>query len=132
MGKGTQRVEWVKGHSGVEGNERADERAKEGVRKGVWRSDPSLATPAGIRQAYQLFQKCKHIKWDRDEVRGLTYLHTDKGPMRYWLHKIGRADHPRCGCGKRRTLHTYSPRGAWKAREGVGKRYGKIGRSAGQ
>ena len=70
---GEKRLEWVKGHSGVEGNERADERAREGVEKGVWRSDPSLATPAGIRQAYQLFQKKRHMKWDRDEVRGLTY-----------------------------------------------------------
>jgi len=93
-------LEWVKGHSGVEGNERADERAREEVERGVWRSDPSLATPAGIRQAYPLFQKKKHMKWDRDEVRGLTYLHTDKGPMRQWLFKIGRAEDPRCGCGE--------------------------------
>ena len=93
-------LEWVKGHSGVEGNERADERAREGVERGVWRSDPSLATPAGIRQAYPLFQKKRHMKWDRDEVRGLTYLHTDKGPMRQWLFRIGRAEDPRCGCGE--------------------------------
>ena len=80
--RGGPNVEWVKGHSGVEGNEQADKRAKEGVDRGVWRSDPSLATPAGIRQAYQLYQRKKHMKWDRDEVRGLTYLHTDRGPMR--------------------------------------------------
>jgi len=46
---------WVKGHSGVKGNEQADERAKEWVMKGQWGSEPSLATPAGIRQAYPLF-----------------------------------------------------------------------------
>jgi len=39
---------WVKGHSGVEGNKRADERAKEWVMKGQWGSEPSIATPAGI------------------------------------------------------------------------------------
>jgi len=93
-------LEWVKGHSGVEGNEQADRRAREGVEKGVWRSDPSLATPAGIRQAYPLFQKKKHMKWDRDEVRGLTYLHTDKGPHKHWMFKIGRAGDSRCGCGE--------------------------------
>ena len=98
MGEGEPKVEWVKGHSGVEGNEQADRRAREGVARGVWESDPSLATPAGIRQTYQLFQK-RHMKWDRDELRGLTYLHTDKGPMRHWLFKIGRAEDPRCGCG---------------------------------
>jgi len=35
---------------GVEGNEQADERAKEWVMKGQWGSEPSIATPAGIRQ----------------------------------------------------------------------------------
>jgi len=99
LGRGRS-VEWIKGHSGIEGNEEADRRAKEGVDGGVWRSDPSLATPAGIRQAYQLYQRKKHMKWDRDEVRGLTYLHTDKGPMRQWLHTIGRVEHPRCRCGE--------------------------------
>jgi len=96
---GVLRLEWVKGHSGVEGNEKADKRAREGVARGVWESDPSLATPAGIRQAYQLFEKKKHMKWDRDELRGLTYLHTDKGPMRHWLFKIGKAEDPKCRCG---------------------------------
>jgi len=103
---GERRLEWVKGHSGVEGNEQADKRAREGVERGVWRSDPSLATPAGIRQAYQLYQKKKHMKWDRDEVRGLTYLHTDRGPMRQWLFKVGKAEHRGAGAGKCRTRHT--------------------------
>ena len=97
---GARSVKWVKGHSGEEGNEQADRRAKEGVDRGVWRSDPSLATPAGIRQTYQLYEKKGHMKWDRDEVRGLTYLHTDRGPMKQWLHKIGKATHPRCECGE--------------------------------
>ena len=85
-------LQWVMGHSGVEGNERADERVREEVERGVWRSDPSLATSAGIRQTYPLFQKKRYMKWDRDEVRSLTYLHTDKGPVRQWLFKIARRD----------------------------------------
>jgi len=51
---------WVKGQRGVEGNERADERAKEGVRSGQWRSEPSIATPAGIRQAFTLSSGGNH------------------------------------------------------------------------
>ena len=91
---------WVKGHSGVEGNELADGRAKEGVRRGQWGSEPSIATPAGIRQAYSLFRREPHLKWDRTELRGLSYLHTDKGPMKAWLHRIGRAEDPFCACGQ--------------------------------
>jgi len=68
--------------------------------RGIWRSDRSLATPAGIRQAYPLYGREPHMKWDRDEVRGLTYLHTDKGPLKAWLFKIGKAEDPFCGCGK--------------------------------
>lgn len=39
----------VKGYSGVERNEEEERRAKEGVMKRIWNSDPSLATPASIR-----------------------------------------------------------------------------------
>ena len=96
---GGKTLMWVKGHSGVEGNERADARAKDAVSKGQWFSTPSLATPAGIRQAYPLYERPMHLKWNRDELRGLTYLHMDRGPMKAWLHKIKRADNGLCSCG---------------------------------
>ena len=68
--------------------------------EGIWNSDQRLATPAGIRQAYPLYSKEPHLKWDRDELRGLTYLHTDKGPLKAWMFKIGRAEDPWCICGE--------------------------------
>ena len=98
--QGGRELAWVKGHSGVEGNERADRRAKGTVMRGQWNLEPSLVTPAGIRQAYPLFDRAPHLKWDRDALRGLSYLHTDRGPMRAWLHQIGRAEDQFCECGE--------------------------------
>jgi len=105
-GKTGLRVEWVKGHSGVEGNELADKRAKEKVMEGIWNSDPSLATPAGIRQAYPLYSREPHLKWDTEELRGLTYLYTDKGPMKEWLFKLGRAETHSAKAARSRTRRT--------------------------
>ena len=56
------RLVWVNGHSGVGGNEVADRRAKGKVTEGMWNSGPSLATPAGIRQAYPLYSREPQIK----------------------------------------------------------------------
>ncbi|KAF8427706.1 hypothetical protein EV426DRAFT_682711 [Tirmania nivea] len=39
----------------------------------------------------------KQTKWNREALRGLTYVVTDRGPQRWWLHKMGRADDPLCG-----------------------------------
>ena len=38
-------------------------------------------------------------EWDRDVLKGHTYICTDRGPFRAWLHKIGRSDSPMCPCG---------------------------------
>ena len=99
-GGGGRSLVWVKGHSGVEGNEEANRRAKDAVMRGQWWSEPSLATPAGIKQAYPLYNRLPHMKWNRDELRGLTYLHTDKGPVRAWLHKFRGAEDPFCVPGE--------------------------------
>jgi len=32
--------------------------------------------------------------WDREALRSLTYIHTDKGHTRQWLYQIGRAPDP--------------------------------------
>jgi len=61
---------------------------------------PSLATPAGIRQAYPLYSRPPHMKWNREELRGLTYLHTGQGPDAAWLHKTRKAEDPFCICGE--------------------------------
>ena len=56
---------WVQGHSGVQGNEEADRRAGREVYLGSPTAQPDIATPAGIRQAYPIHPKSKHLNWNR-------------------------------------------------------------------
>jgi len=90
---------WVKGHDGVEGNERADARAKKEVKRGKRMHKPDIVTPAGIRQEYGLHAGAPaHLKWNRTAIRGLTYMITDKGPQAGWLKEIGKVDDASCPC----------------------------------
>jgi len=92
---------WVKGHDGVEGNERADARAKEEVVRGERMHMPDIVTPAGIRQLFRPHEGAPgHLKWSRMAIRGLTYMITDKGPQAYWLKEIGKADEGSCVCDR--------------------------------
>ena len=77
----------------MEGNERADARAKREVKLGKRMHKPDIVTPAGIRQAYRLHAGAPvHLKWNRTAIRGLTYMITDKRPQAQWLKEIGKLD----------------------------------------
>jgi hypothetical protein len=54
----------------------------------------------GHQTGISALQKPPHKGWDRNALEGLMYLHTDKGPMKAWLHQIGRAPDPFCSCGE--------------------------------
>ena len=34
--------------------------------------------------------------WNRNAFQGLTYIFTDKGPMKVWLHHLGEAEGHKC------------------------------------
>lgn len=42
--------------------------------------------------------KPAHLKWDREALRGLTYITTDRSPLKRWLWVIGRAGDGKCDC----------------------------------
>lgn len=66
---------------------------------GAWLPEPEIATPAGIRQAFTMYTRPTHLKWDRGALRGLISIIMDKGPSKRWLWIIGRAEEGVCGCG---------------------------------
>ena len=90
---------WVKGHSGVEGDEDADFKARETVWVGQRMHLPSIATPAGTRENFPLWKKSSILKWDRISIRGLSYVITGKGPMKSWMEFIKKTDNSVCWYG---------------------------------
>ena len=91
---------WVKGHSDVQGNVEADRRANLRAYGGRVMACPDVMTPAGVRHDFRVHTKPKHLRWSRKAVRGLTFIVTDRGPLRRWLKVIGRRPEDKCDCGE--------------------------------
>ena|SRR5437868_1392658 len=56
---------------------------------------PDIATPAGIRHLTR-GRSFQYKKWDHMALKGLTYIVTDRGPQKWWRHKIGRSETWNC------------------------------------
>ena len=85
------------GHKGGMENKLADYMAKKGTNMGRGRN---IATPAGIRHHVRITHRTKQGReWDRNTLRGYTYIYTDKDPFMHWLHRIGRKESSLYSCG---------------------------------
>ena len=63
---------------------------KRGVAIGRALGLPNIAIPAGIRHHFRVSRRTTQTaNWNREVLKGLTYICTEKGPQRGWLHKIG-------------------------------------------
>lgn len=58
-------------------------------------------TPAGISQEFWANRLTKQVNsWNRNALKDLLWIMTDKGPLQEWLHKIKKAEGNRGYCQK--------------------------------
>ena len=95
---------WVKGHKGIEGNEKADKLCREASILG--HESEGVVTPAGLKAWSRRVRAEARggtgegiLGWSRKAKSAYTWCVTEKGPQRKWLHKIKRTDTPECKCG---------------------------------
>ncbi|KAF8422182.1 hypothetical protein EV426DRAFT_706328 [Tirmania nivea] len=74
-------IAWVRSHIGIPGNEVADKKA----------AFSSTLVPTEL--------KGDTASWNRHALSAYTWLRTDRGPQKQWLHHIGKADSAACTCG---------------------------------
>lgn len=110
---------WVKGHSGVAGNEDADRRANLRAYGGRVTGMPNVITPAGIRHDFRIHDKPKHLQWSRKAVKGLTYVITDRGPLRNGYRSLEGARTTYADVGKYRMRYICEGASWWEMVRGV-------------
>ena len=99
---------WVKGHKGIEGNEKVDKLSKAASILG--NESEGVVTPAGLRAWSKRVRAEARggsgegiLGWHRKAVSAYTWCLTEKGPQAKWLHKVKKADSPECRCHQEQT-----------------------------
>ena len=99
---------WVRAHIGIKGNEEADQAANRASWDGDIRRLPQTATPMGIKAASKLYRSQWRFEtsygghcntYSYQALSAVTWMRTDKGPQKNWLHRLGKATSPACNCG---------------------------------
>ena len=90
------------------GNEEADALALWSSHLGQTKGARRTITEGGIRtegkqrraalRRQQGFRRGSAVEWRRPALSAYTWMRTDKGPQRKWLHLLGKADSPFCQC----------------------------------
>ena len=123
-GAGAVSLAWVKAHVGIPGNERADLEAKAAVENG----GGTAVTEGGIRaivkegrmkeRVVKGFGMGRVVRWSsRLAVTAYSQLHTGKGRLVAWRHKIGQHETGFCG---RCTVPETGPHAAVGCMDGEG------------
>lgn len=102
------KIAWVRGHIGIEGNEKADYRATYESILGQIRGSPRTITEGGLRAASKAIRKAartkegfgkRRVEWSRQGLSAYTWMRCDRGPQTSWLNQVGKSITTECACG---------------------------------
>ena len=95
---------WVRGHIGIEGNEKAGQAVGTHSWEGDIRCLSQTSTHAGVWKAggatrEEWRTEPSYLNKSHQNYQALSALRTNRDPQNSWLHKLGKADPPACPCG---------------------------------